>query len=279
MGIFDFLVEMEEKNEKRKQAEEYRKRAREYVRDGEALYNKAYSEVSSYAYDTSRKIEQHYNYKQKVIREISSDISPVLSGFEKFNIDSKIFDSPDISGTRSTILSGSALLGNSFTSVMPRVNLLSLLDLFSDVGEEYYEARRQRDEAKRFYEDMKYEREKLRNAKENLKNIRNVIIDERELLDGMLLRLKQITIQLNSEMNKQSFSHAEAMYLKGIHKIASSVNSLISTKFLNDNFTITSQYEKSLDKIKSINNSLQSAPTISSDNKEWLRILEIIIVS
>jgi len=272
MGLFDLLDDIKGKNDRRRQAEEYRRRAKEYVRDGQEIYEKAYSDVSSYSYETKYKVEQHYSYKQKVIKEFSSDIAPVLSSFSNFNIDSKVFDTPSISGS----ISGIDLFGGLSASFAPTLPIPSIFDLFEDADEEYYEARRQSDEAKSYHENMKYEREKLRNVKENMRAVRSFIDDEKRLIENMVSKLKNISTQLKTGMTKSNFSKDEAEYLKELHKIAVSINDLVSTKFLNDNFTVTNQYQLAFNKIKEIDSSLAAVPLISDGSDSLRKLLEVI---
>lgn len=275
MSIFDFFDDMKEKSAKRKQAEEYRRSAKKYVADGERIYNKAYSEVTAYSNETSYKIDQHYSYKQRIIKELGSDVKPVLSRFNSFDIDKRIFDAPSIDTSSLGALSGMSLM-QGFSSSKPLLQIPSIFDLFGDPEEEYWEARRQRDQAKWFYEDMKYERQKLNTIKDNMRTIRNYIYDEKQILENLVLKVKNITSQLKSSMMKTSFSQLEADYLKGIHKIALSISELLTTRFLNDDFTITSQYKSTFERIKEINNAIATAPTISEGSDGVRRLIEII---
>lgn len=278
MGLFDLFNDLKEKSEKRKRADEYRRIAKRYVQDGEKIYNKAYSEVLSYSNEISYEIEQHYNYKQQILKEISSDVMPVLSKFNNFDIDKKVFDAPSINTSTLSSLSGVDMVGKLSLSLAPSFLIPSILDLFSDPDEEYWEARSQMEEAERFYDNMRYERDKLYNIKENLRTIRYYIYDEKQLLDNLMLKVRNISSQLKSSMNKYSFSQAEADYLKGVHKIAQNISKLLTTKFLNNDFTITRQYKQAFEKIKAIDNSLQSAPTISQGTEGIRKILEILDV-
>ncbi|MDF2892046.1 MAG: hypothetical protein K0R80_2413 [Clostridia bacterium] len=275
MGIFDIFDDMKEKSDKRRRAEEYRRRAREYVKDGERIYNEAYSQVTSYSYETSCKIENHYNYKQRIIKEISSDVSPVLSRFNSFDIDHKVFDAPSVNDSLLSSLSGKDLFSgvSSFASTL---SIPSILDLFSDPEEEYWEARRQKDEAKRFYEDVKYEREKLRNIKEKMRIIRSYIDDEKQLLDSLVSKVNNITSQLRLGMTKTSFTQSEADYLKGVHRIAQNMSELLTTRFLDNNFTITSQYQLSFDRLKQINSSIEVAPSVTEGTEGIRKLLDIL---
>ena len=262
MGLFGIFGEMKENNDRRSEAREYNKRAQEYVRDGREIYEKAQDDVSSYSFKTKLKVEEHYNYKRRVVGELSKDVYPVLSSFKNFDIDSKIFDTPSISNTSNNSLG--ALIGgaSSFDSISG-----SLIAI------------RQRDEAKSYYESMKHEREKLRNIKENMRVIRIFMEDEKQLIDSMESKLKTISSQLKENMSKDSFSVKEADYLKVLHAIAESINGLISNKFLDDNLSVSKQYKSSFDKLKAIDTSLGSEPSLKQGKNSITKLLEIIDVT
>jgi hypothetical protein len=277
LGLFDLFEDVKENSRKRKQADEYRRRAKKYVEDGERLYEKTYSDVVSYANETRYKIEQHYRYKQDLVRKISKEVNPVLKRFSDFDIDRKVIDMPQIDSSSFGTFSGGGLFA-SFTDGPPTISGGAfLLDiLLGDADEEYWEARRQRDEAKRFYEDMKYEREKLRNEKEKMRDIRYFISDEKQLLENLIQKIGQITSLLDSGMKKSSFNKSEADYLKSVHKIAEQINGLISKKFLNDNFTINKQYYAVFENIKAIDHELSEAPTITDGTETLRKIMKLI---
>ena len=283
MGLFGIFGEMKENNDRRSEAREYNKRAQEYVRDGREIYEKAQDDVSSYSFKTKLKVEEHYNYKRRVVGELSKDVYPVLSSFKNFDIDSKIFDTPSISNTSNNSLG--ALIGgaSSFDSISGSLIAIlpipNILNLFGNADEEYYEARRQRDEAKSYYESMKHEREKLRNIKENMRVIRIFMEDEKQLIDSMESKLKTISSQLKENMSKDSVSVKEADYLKVLHAIAESINGLISNKFLDDNLSVSKQYKSSFDKLKAIDTSLGSEPSLKQGKNSITKLLEIIDVT
>ncbi|MCD8503247.1 MAG: hypothetical protein LRY71_18320 [Bacillaceae bacterium] len=138
-----------------------------------------------------------------MLKELSSDIIPLLSDFDSFDIDRRVMEPPSVSSSSFASLSGTALFGKH--AFAPTREVPSLFDLFGDSEEEYWEARRQRDEAKWFYEDMKYEKEKLKNVKEKMRMIRFFIDDEKKLLDGLNEKLKKISSELKIRVKQVHF--------------------------------------------------------------------------
>lgn len=261
MGFFDLISDAKDSMDKRRQAKEYIQRAKELVREGDDLYERAYSKVTSYASETEYRLRQHMNYKKEVAKELGSCIGGALRDFKNFNIDIKTIIAPSIQESNA----GLRGFESAMSSCMPRLEIPSIFDMFIS-DDDYYEARRQRDEARYYKERMKMERDKLNDYKEKISEIRSFIDSERSELDSLMSKLKKMTDELKSGMQKSSFSIDESEYLKGVHKIAEFVVGLLSTEFLSDGFSINQRYQKAFAGVKSINQNLPYAPSISDIN-------------
>ena len=189
--------------EKKRETRELISEAKRYINEGEEIYEKAYDKVTSYAAKTEDKLKQHAEYKQKLARELGSNVGNTLKRFSKFDIDSKVIKAPTVS-----IKSGGVDI-NIFNSVMsnfvPRTDTLSIFDLFTS-DNDYYEAKRQRDEAKRYKEKMKLEKKRLYGYKKQMEEIQRFIIAERSELDSLMEKVSIMTEELNSGMKKSRFS-------------------------------------------------------------------------
>lgn len=245
---------------KSSEAREYVQQAKELIREGDDIYKRAYSTVTAYAAETENKLRKHMDYKKLLAKELGSSIGITLKDFGRFNIDEKTISAPSVHET-STNLQG---IGSYMDSFAPRWERSPIDDFFSDL--DYYKAKKQRDEAQQYYERMKMEREKLINYKEKMSEICSFISSERRELDSLMGKLRVMTNELKNGMQKSSFSINEAEYLKGIHKIAGCVVTLLSTDFLNDTFSISQRYQKTFSDIKRINQNLPYAPSISDCN-------------
>lgn len=258
MGFFDFLSEQKEKADRQADAREYLRLAREFVKEGERIYDESYNKTMNAVSDTRYKLEQHKSFKDSIVRDLGGSISATLNNFKNFSIDSKI-SAPNISS-----LNNSSFGLSGFNSVASSCfpNSISIPTIFSDI--DYYEAKSQKEEARRYREQMRAEREKMRTYCSKLSEIRSFIDVEKRELQVLVDKLKSMTNELKSAMNKSSFTPEEAQYLKGIHKISESIVALLSTEFLTDSLDINQKYKQLFDGIKSINSSLPSAPSISS---------------
>lgn len=249
-----------ENSEKKRETRELISQAKQYISEGDSIYEKAYDKVTSYASETEYKLRQHAEYKQKLARELGSNVGNTLKNFSSFNIDSKVIEAPTISGNTGGV--DISIFKSATSSCMPRIDTPSIFDFFAS-DDDYYEAKRQRDEAKRYKERMKLEKERLYRYKEQMGEIQSFINSERNELDLLMAKVNKMTSELNSGMKKSSFTRDEADYLKGIHKITERVVDLLSTQFLTDSFSISSKYQKLFDGIKQINQNLPYAPSIT----------------
>lgn len=261
MGLFDLFSDAKDNMDKSRQAREYIQRAKELVREGDDIYERAYDKVTSYASETQYRLRQHMDYKKEVAKELGGSIGETLRDFKNFNVDAKILTAPSIqeSSTGLRVFESAAL------SIMPRVELPSIFDMFIS-DDDYYEAKRQRDEARYYKERMKIEREKLNNYKEKMSEIRSFIDSEKRELDSLMSKLKKMTGDLKTGMHKSGFSMEEAEYLKGIYGITECIVDLLSTEFLCDGFSINQRYQKAFTDVKNINQNLPNAPSISDVN-------------
>lgn len=250
---------MFESAEKKRQAREYISQAKQYVREGEEIYEKAYSKVSFYAFETEYKLRQHFEYKQKLAKNLGSSVGNTIRNFNNFNIDSKIIEAPTIRASSGEM--DLSVFKTAAASCIPPADIHLGFDLFSS-DEDYYEAKRQKDEARHYKERMKAEKERLYRYKEQMGEIQRFISSEKDELDVLMEKVNKMTGELNSGMKKDSFSREEADYLKGIHKITERIVNLLSTQFLTDSLSINSKYLQVYDGVKKINQNLPCAPSI-----------------
>jgi len=272
MGFFDLFSEAKENREKSRQTREYLQRAKELVREGEDIYDRAYDKVTSYASETQYRLRQHMDYKEEVAKELGGGIGSTLREFKNFNVDARIMATPSIKGSsvglngfESTISSGVQNIQSTSLSIMPRLDVPSIFDLFSS-DDDYYEARRQRDEARYYKERMKRERDKLNEYKRKMSELRTFINAEKREIDSLMSKLKKMISELKTGMKKSNFSIEEAEKLKGLHAIAERIIVLLSTNFLRDGLSIDQRYQEAFECVKVINQNLPYAPSISDES-------------
>lgn len=276
-GIIDEVSEkVNEKKYRKSRAEEHRRAAQEYVRDGEELYERAYSDLSTYSYDTKHKVEEYAEYKGQFIKELNSDILPVLSDFASLDINSKVFDAPVIDSHKSGLDLFEGLPCASCFQPPFSISIKDIISFFDDGEEEYNEALRQRNEARDFFEKMIREREKLRNMKRKMEAIQRTVDDDMKILEVLRQNLRVVFNPLKDSLKRSSLTQSEADDLKRLHKIAESVSKRVSTRFLNNDFTIRTEYQDAFQKIKEINDALPSTPMLSDNSNTLKNLLEIL---
>ena len=279
MGLFgDLFNYTKESYNKSKQAREYLQRAKVLVKEGNEIYEQAYSKVSYYAGETEYRLSRHMDFKKDIIKELNGNIATSLKEFKNFNIESRIINSPIIQNSSINFnvtqdLKKFAFSMSSFIKT-PDVIIRSITDMFIS-DEDYYAAKCQYDEARMYKDDMRRERERLYFYKEKMSEIRSFMDSEKNELNILMSKIRQMTNDLKKGMQKVNYNTQEAEYLKAIHKIAEDLSNLLLTEFLADNFFISQRYTKAFDNIKKINENLPSSPSITDANT--LRVIAKIL--
>ena len=99
--------------ERRQRTREYLKNAKEYINDGEELYQNAYEKVLKRADKTRDAIRKHVEYKKDISRRLGEEILPTIENFQVPDLTTKI-DPPFIDGKKA----GLTTFSNSFTSAV-----------------------------------------------------------------------------------------------------------------------------------------------------------------
>ena len=261
MGLFDLFEDARDNVEKAQRAREYRQRAKELVREGEDLYERAFERTIRLARKVEEELKQHIAFKREIGNELECDVNSTLSQFAAFNIDSRIERTTEI------IVSdlGMKMFASATDNYIINPQIPSILDSFFST-EDYYEAKRQRDEARKYKEQMKLEKEKLYVYKDRMETISAFIKNERAELETLMKKVRLMTEKLKSCMSQEKFSTEEAQQLKGLQQITEGIVSLLSADFLAKDFGINQSYIDSYEKIKSINSNLPDTPDLSNVN-------------
>jgi hypothetical protein len=278
-GKMGFFSDALDNYEKRSKAREYRQRGEEIIERANSKYQEKYSRVSDYVYETQRKITSHYNYKKDIMRKLDIDVTPVLTAFEKFDIDKKVMSAPIMPSGSDSALSLNFDSSSAFKRSLDDCKgnfSIPIFDFFGDASDEYYAAKMFKVDAEVYAKDLEYRRSELDTLKTKMSVIRDLLYEERNLLDRLVPKLNNISAKLKTDMKRSSFSEAEANYAKAVYEIAKTLSLLLTTKFIDDNFDITNHYQRTMDAINSINNNLPETPENLSSG-EWQKLLTIKI--
>lgn len=291
MGLFDIfsgggrnrrsLSDISDNWEKKKEAREYNARAREIIDDYTNRYNDTYFNTMDYAYETQRRLEKHHDFKKQIVKKLQLNVKPVLEDFKKFDIDSKTIDInfEDMNTSKNLDISifdvdraFSRMNNLSFNSCFPNLD-----DIFRDATEEYYQAKSNYNQAKLYKSQIQSKREELKSIKSNLSNIRSHISDEERILNQLMDRIENISRKLDENMKKISFKKQESDHLKSICNIAKGIDKFMSMRFLNDDFTVSNDYNNLFEKIKEINYLIEK-PSLNTDELDRiLKSIEVIV--
>ena len=282
MGIFEFVhshVNPDERrwrNEAKEEAREYRQDAKEFLQEAKALYEDDYKELKidarRMANNVGDLIKQHTTYKEEMLKELGGEISSSIENFKKFNIDSHVIKHIDI---ESNSFSSFSIAKTSISCFMPNrggdFSLPSLvLSAFSDPFKDREKASEQRSKAQEYLWQVEDAVLEMKQTIAILKSTKQYILDERDVLDELMGKIRKITNQLSSATQKNSYTEHEAQYVKGICKIAEIIKKTLEEQVANNDGNISNNYKKYSDRIRQINGSIPSAPVLNENNNNWL---------
>lgn len=244
MGLFS---KAKDNYDKRKDIAEYNYKAREYVSDGQRMYQDAYGDLVLACAQVSGKVNDFVGYKKRILDEINSTLKKIDSGNKQFELSTKVdFIDLDVCAVRQTEqldCIDKALA----TWVTP-----SISDIFGSVStEEYYAAKQNMYQAKAYKETMRAKKEELRNAKYAVKKIPDFIYDEKCQIEQLMDKFRKTAASLEKSSSDEKTG--------SLCQIARIIADSLATQFIDNNYQITSQYNTIHNRISDINNSLAGA--------------------
>lgn len=263
-------------NEK-SETKEYISRAKKYVSDGNVIYKNAYEKATECVNATDEKLKTYMQYKQHIADEINCVIRVALDEFKKINIDHKINIVPKLDKLNTVAAPKSTSISNipaSLNNIFPSLSSfgstiiedpLSMLDSIITTYN-HYKAKRQLDEAEKYYNKMVAEKDKLYKYMNQLIEIQTFIDTEKNEIASLMNKLRVMTHQLKSKMGTNSLTNNDIEYLKGICFISEQIISLIKSDFLSDTFTVSERHKNILAEVESINKMIPESPLISDNN-------------
>ncbi len=232
----------EDNYEKRQQIADWNYKAREYVSDGQRIYEDAYYDLVLECDKVKSKISDFVHYKQQVLKEINSTLKNINQSAIDIDISSIDFANLDrcaVTQSEQLTCVDKAL----DTWVVPEIT-----DWFRDVSyEDYYGAKANMNKAKMYKEQMKTKREQLRNAKYAVKSIPDFISDEKNQIEQLMDKFRKAAKGITTSEKERADS---------LCTIAKLIADSLTTQFLDNNYQITQQYQEIHNRISSTNNSL-----------------------
>ncbi len=243
MGLFS---DAKKNYDRRRDIAEYNYRAREYISDGQRIYQEAYGKLQDACWRTGKKVNEYQNYKRNVLNEINRTLKEIDSSHEDYKLSSQIdFVNLDTCAVKQEEKLGiiDEMLA---TWVQP-----SVTDFFSDSTMEYYEAKANMQSARSYKDRMKYKRDELRNVRDAVLDIPGFLDDEKRQIEELMEKFRK-TAKNIEQSNVQERMDA-------LCQIAKLIADSMTTQFINNNYQVTEQYKTISSRFTTINNSLASA--------------------
>ena len=248
-----FFSKAKDNYDRRKDIAEYNYKAREYVSEGQRIYEDAYENLRTACYKTQDKIYKYVRYKKEILNEINRTL-------RKIDVSNKeIHLSMDIN-FRS--LESSSVVQEERLDVVDKMlatwTTPSLKDFFVDVSSsDYYMARSEMQRAKSYRDRMKMERERLRDTKYAVQKIPDFLYEEQRQIDSLMEKFRKTADGINQGNSKEK--------VEVLKQIAEVIAGLLTTQFLDNNYQITSQYMGVYNQISAINKSSLSHSWLIGD--------------
>ncbi len=243
MGFFD---NARDNYERRQKIAEYNYKAREYISDGQRIYEDAYNSLCDAVYKVDKKVYKYQQYKQDTLNEINRSLRNLDSNHKEFKISTSVnfmeLDSCAVHQMEKLDVVDKILA----TWVQPSVS-----DFFRDNTMDYYEARSNMNSARSYKDRMKIKREELRNAKYAVQRIPDFIYEEQKQIDELMQKFRKTVDSISKEYSSEK---ADALTT-----IANKIAQFTTTNFIDNNYEITDNYKDVSNQLKRINNSLSSA--------------------
>lgn len=243
MGLFS---DAKENFDRRRDIAEYNYKAREYISDGQRIYEEAYAKLNEACWKVEGKVAAYQRYKQGILNEINQTMKSLDSSHEKYQLSSKVdfvnLEACAVRQEEKLDFIDKALA----TWVAP-----SITDFFRDNVIDYYEAKANMYSAKRYKETMKAKREELINAKCAVQKIPDFIYEEKQQIEELMKKFRKAAEKINQD-NQKECSDA-------LCQIAKLIADSMTTQFIDNNYHITEQYKAVSDRFAMINNSIAGA--------------------
>lgn len=241
MGLFS---KAKENYDRRKDIAEYNYRTREYISEGQRVYEKAYGDLCVACAKTANKVDKYVRYKQDILQEINRTLKAVDSSNREIRLSLKV-DLVDLQGC--TIRQEEQL--NVVDKILATWVAPSVSDLFTEVSSyDYYMAKAEMNKAKAYRDRMKMKRDELKDAKYAVQKIPDFIYEEQKQIEELMGKFRKTADEINSGDTDEK--------VESLKQIALLIADLLTTQFIKNNYEITDQYMTVHKRISEINNSL-----------------------
>ena len=282
MGWLYNLVNPDERRwrqEARDDAEEYRRKAREELDEAKGHYEdfKEYqSDAKEASRELSKEMKEYLEYKASVLDELGTEVGQTLQDFKDFKIEVRVPAEIKINANITSDLLRKATAGISSSSIIstpsvPTPSIFKLANMLSDPFQEKDRAMEEMFQAQNYCSEMNCAATDMKGIRDKLRWLREDVRDSRTCIEEMMGKIRKILGLLNTSMQKDSFTKEEAEYFNAIYKIAGMIKKSLEYSMIGDDGFRTEAYRKYGERMKALNKSLPSAPSLT--DRSWLSIL------
>ena len=244
MGLFD---KAKDNYEKRQKIAEWNYQAREYVSEGQRVYEEAYGNLAYACMKVENKMRDFVRWKQKILDEINRTLRDIDSQHQDLHMSAKV----DFINLETCAVTQSEQL-DCVDHALAAWVLPSVSDLFHNISsEEYYEAKQNMQQAKMYKAQMKAKRDELKQTKHAVQSIPGFISDEKSQIEQLMDKFRKTAQNINQ-------SNAEER-TASLCQIAKLIADSLSTKFIDNQYQVTEQYADIHRQIAMTNQSLENA--------------------
>lgn len=241
MGLFS---NAKENYDRRRDIAEFNYRAREYVSEGQKIYEDAYYDLHVTCINVGIKVQEYFQYKKNILDEINRTLNKIGKEVTETGIAEK-FVIPEI--VPSAVSQGEKLY--TFDRIIDTWTMPSVSDFFGGTSTtDYYQAKAEMQKAKAYKMELKAKREELRNAKYAVKSIPDYIYDEKSQIEELMDKFRKISSDISNLRENQNTDK--------LMQIAEIIAETLKTEFTDNNYQITSEYSRIHNRIGEINSSI-----------------------
>ncbi|OAA86346.1 hypothetical protein [Clostridium coskatii] len=224
--------------------------ANDIISMAKSKFNSASQEAIDYYEETKKIVEEHFQYKNKLITTILPQQEEIIRNFTEFNY-------TNLANSIDTLkLDNKPIL---FSTTLVFLSKLNPITLGIEIGSFMISQRTRVEAANEYLSNAEcYKSEvdlkiaELKTIKSRLTLIRNKVIEERKILNNLVSKLDKISNSLSNSMNES----INICKIKSLIEIANRIKESINVHFINNKGTITKEYSALLNKLQKLEKNL-----------------------
>lgn len=252
MGLFS---KAKDNYDNRRDIAEYNYKAREYISEGQRIYEEEYNKLQEACWKTERKVNDYQRYKKDVLNEINRTLKSINSQHQDYyisdNVDFIKLDACAVRQEEKLDIVDKALA----TWVAPSLKDFVTDSISSELSRS--DAKYNMMRARRYKDMMKTKRDEMRNTKSAVQDIPNFIYEEKAQIEQLMEKFRKTA---NNIAQNNSQEKTESLC-----QIAKLIADSMTTQFIDNNYQITEQYNAISKQFKLMNDRMANATWMLGD--------------